>query len=60
MSLGEQRTARAVCNSPATFSHAHDAFDDEEAWNPYLLQLNNDGHFQEGSAIGDGVCAREV
>ncbi len=28
-------------------------------WEPYLRRLRQDGIFQGGSAIGDGVCARK-
>ena len=36
-----------------------DAVDDETAWEPYLRRLKEGGHFQGGSAIGDGVCLRK-
>ena len=38
-----------------------DAIDyvDEDAWGPYLDKLKGGGFLQDGSAIGDGVCARK-
>jgi hypothetical protein len=38
-----------------------DAIDyvDEDAWGPYLDKLRRGRFLQEGSAIGDGVCARK-
>ena len=41
------------------FMHDDSAADDEEAWEPYLRRLKQGGHFEGGSAIGDGVCARK-
>ena len=32
---------------------------DESAWAPYLRRLEEDGSFEGGSAIGDGICARK-
>jgi len=36
-----------------------DAVDEELAWKPYLSRLRQTGHFQGGSAIGEGMCARK-
>ena len=32
---------------------------DESAWAPYLRRLEENGSFEGGSAIGDGICARK-
>ncbi len=32
----------------------------DEAWPPYLARLQATGHFQGGSAIGAGLCARRT
>jgi hypothetical protein len=38
----------------------HDDSDaDDKAWAPYLQRLQQDGFFQRGSAIGEGVCLRK-
>ena len=38
----------------------HDDADDDQAdWEPYLRKLKQNGSFQGGSAIGDGICARK-
>jgi hypothetical protein len=37
-----------------------DAIADETSWEPYLRRLQQDGFFEGGSAIGDGVCARKI
>lgn len=37
----------------------NDAIGEEVSWEPYLQILRLSGHFQGGSAIGDGVCARK-
>ena len=38
----------------------HDDCDaDDNAWEPYLRRLRQNGCFEGGSAIGDGVCARK-
>jgi len=34
--------------------------DDDADWEPYLRKLQQDGAFEGGSAIGDGVCARKA
>jgi hypothetical protein len=36
-----------------------DAAGEELAWEPYLSRLRQTGHFQGGSAIGEGTCARK-
>ena len=36
-----------------------DAEGDDSAWGPYLRKLKQDGVFEGGSAIGDGLCARK-
>jgi hypothetical protein len=36
-----------------------DAISEEASWEPYLQTLRLSGHFQGGSAIGNGVCARK-
>jgi hypothetical protein len=36
-----------------------DANVSDEAWAPYIRNLQERGHFQGGSAIGDGLCARK-
>ena len=36
-----------------------DAAGDDMDWEPYLRRLRQDGIFQGGSAIGDGVCVRK-
>ena len=37
-----------------------DASGGENDWEPYLKQLRDSGHFEGGSAIGDGVCVRKI
>ena len=37
-----------------------DGVSDEASWEPYLRRLNENGAFQGGSAIGEGVCARKA
>jgi hypothetical protein len=32
---------------------------DESAWAPYLRRLEENGSFEGGGAIGDGICARK-
>lgn len=34
--------------------------EDGSAWGPYIGALQASGHFQGGSAIGAGVCARKT
>ena len=36
-----------------------DAAADANAWEPYLRKLREGGHFEGGSAIGDGICVRK-
>jgi hypothetical protein len=36
-----------------------DAVHDEQAWEPYLHGLRQDGCFQGGSAMGGGICVRK-
>ena len=39
----------------------HDDVDDGQAdWGPYLAKLRESGHFEGGSAIGDGTCIRKT
>jgi hypothetical protein len=39
----------------------HDDADDGAAdWGPYLGKLKSSGHFEGGSAIGDGACVRKA
>jgi hypothetical protein len=39
----------------------HDDVDDGGAdWEPYLARLRESGHFEGGSAIGDGLCVRKT
>jgi hypothetical protein len=35
-----------------------DATSNDDAWGPYIEKLKKGGFFEGGSAIGDGVCAR--
>lgn len=37
-----------------------DASDGENGWEPYLKKLRDSGHFEGGSAIGDGACVRKI
>ena len=37
-----------------------DASGSENDWEPYLKQLRDSGHFEGGSAIGDGACVRKI
>jgi hypothetical protein len=37
----------------------HDDADDEDSWEPYLQNLKENGSFEGGSAIGDGICVRK-
>jgi hypothetical protein len=39
--------------------HDDSAAYDESAWAPYLDRLKQNGSFEGGSAIGDGICARK-
>jgi len=36
-----------------------DANDDAVDWAPYIRRLQDEGVFEGGSAIGDGLCARK-
>src|SRR5262245_53671060 len=36
-----------------------DSITDDDGWDPYIRRLQEGGHFEGGSAIGDGVCARK-
>jgi len=37
-----------------------DSVDDDNAWEPYLRRLKQEGVFEGGSAIGEGICARKT
>jgi hypothetical protein len=37
-----------------------DASDGDDDWGPYLKTLKDSGHFEGGSAIGDGACVRKA
>jgi hypothetical protein len=37
----------------------NDALDGDAEWEPYLTRLKQDGFFEGGSAIGDGICVRQ-
>jgi len=38
----------------------NDAGDNGSDWEPYLAKLKKSGHFEGGSAIGDGTCVRKT
>jgi hypothetical protein len=38
----------------------NDADDGGTEWAPYLARLRESGHFEGGSAIGDGACVRKT
>ena len=47
-------------NMPEYILLMHDDADtDDVVWEPYIRKLQQDGFFEGGSAIGDGVCARK-
>jgi hypothetical protein len=36
-----------------------DAIGNDDAWGPYIQQLQQRGFFEGGSALGGGICARK-
>jgi hypothetical protein len=41
------------------FMHDDAVSDDPSAWNAYLRTLKQNGAFEGGSEIGDGICMRK-
>jgi hypothetical protein len=42
------------------FMHNDVVADDQHAWEPYLQTLKQNGVFEGGSEIGDGMCVRKA
>jgi hypothetical protein len=42
------------------FMHNDAAANDQGAWEPYLQMLKQNGAFEGGSEIGDGMCVRKA